>query len=89
MGAPKPEDLKPLLQRIATALERLAPPAPAEVSLDAADAFLWRAECAGRAGRVVLPENRRRSYNAGPRRTCRRWLLAPRTGRARPTRLRE
>ncbi len=59
MGAQKPEDLEPLLRRIAAALERLAPAAPAEVPLDAADAFLWRAERAGleavvRVNRVEL-----------------------------------
>ncbi len=56
MGAPKPEDLEPLLRRIATALERLAPAAPAEVSLEAAEAFLWRAE--GAALEAVLRVNR-------------------------------
>ncbi len=34
-------DLSPLLARIADALERLAPPAPARSDLDAADAFVW------------------------------------------------
>jgi predicted AAA+ superfamily ATPase len=37
-------DLVPLLDRIAAALERLAPPAPPKIDLDAADAFIWRAE---------------------------------------------
>ncbi len=36
--------LAPLLQRIADALERLAPAAPAPTALDAADAFAWSAE---------------------------------------------
>jgi predicted AAA+ superfamily ATPase len=34
-------DLVPLLARIADALERLAPPAPAALAIDAADAFVW------------------------------------------------
>src|SRR5271165_3673323 len=33
-----------LLSRIANALERLAPPAPAKPDFDAAEAFVWRAE---------------------------------------------
>ena len=33
-----------LLRRIAEALERLAPPAPAKPDFDAAEAFVWRAE---------------------------------------------
>jgi predicted AAA+ superfamily ATPase len=37
-------DLEPLLQRIAGALERLAPPAPPKNDLGAADAFIWHAE---------------------------------------------
>jgi len=37
-------DLVPLLNRIADALERLAPPAPPKGNLDAADAFIWHAE---------------------------------------------
>jgi uncharacterized protein len=38
-------DLDPrLLQRIAEALERLAPPLPALLTFDAADAFVWQAE---------------------------------------------
>ncbi|WP_425404738.1 ATP-binding protein [Hwanghaeella sp.] len=36
-------DLLPLLERIATALERLSPPAPAEDDLATADAFVWHA----------------------------------------------
>src|SRR5207244_1443468 len=32
------------LERIASALERLAPPAPAAADLAAADAFLWRSD---------------------------------------------
>jgi predicted AAA+ superfamily ATPase len=35
------ERLEPLLTRIAAALERLAPPPPAPIRLDAADAFVW------------------------------------------------
>jgi predicted AAA+ superfamily ATPase len=37
-------DLAPLLIRVAAALERLAPPAPATPDLDAADAFVWHAD---------------------------------------------
>jgi predicted AAA+ superfamily ATPase len=37
-------DLVPLLTRVADALERLAPPAPPQNNLDAADAFIWHAE---------------------------------------------
>ncbi|HEY5598066.1 MAG TPA: ATP-binding protein, partial [Kiloniellales bacterium] len=42
-----PQDLDPLLRRIADALERLAPPPPKADSLDSADAFIWRAEDGG------------------------------------------
>jgi predicted AAA+ superfamily ATPase len=38
--------LAPLLQRIAEALERGSPPAPAQVNLSTADAFVWHAETA-------------------------------------------
>ncbi|MEX0924183.1 MAG: ATP-binding protein [Rhodovibrionaceae bacterium] len=38
------EDLLPLLRRIAEALERLAPPAPAVFDAEAADAFVWHPE---------------------------------------------
>jgi len=37
-------DLLPLLERIATALERLSPPTPAQDDLSAADAFVWHAD---------------------------------------------
>lgn len=37
-------DLVPLLSRIADALERLAPAAPAALAVDAADAFVWHPE---------------------------------------------
>lgn len=37
-------DFLPLLERIATALERLAPPAPGQDDLAAADAFVWHAD---------------------------------------------
>jgi len=37
-------DLEPLLQRVADALERLAPPRPPTNDLEAADAFVWHAE---------------------------------------------
>ncbi|HEY1261056.1 MAG TPA: ATP-binding protein [Stellaceae bacterium] len=40
-------DLTPLLQRIADALERLAPAAPPPADLDAADAFVWHADRLG------------------------------------------
>ncbi|WP_133770949.1 ATP-binding protein [Enterovirga rhinocerotis] len=36
-------DCRPLLIRIAEALERLAPPASARLAIDAADAFVWHA----------------------------------------------
>ena len=39
-----PDTLLPLLERIAAALERAAPPARAPVDLAAADAFLWGPE---------------------------------------------
>jgi len=44
---PKPEDLIPLLRRVADALERLAPKVPGSAALDSADAFVWRAETNG------------------------------------------
>ena len=37
-------DLLPLLRRIAGALDRLAPAAPPDIDLDAADAFVWHAD---------------------------------------------
>jgi predicted AAA+ superfamily ATPase len=37
-------DLLPLLRRVAAALDRLAPEAPREADLDAADAFVWHAD---------------------------------------------
>ncbi len=36
-----PEDLVPLLRRVADALERLAPAAPPSAGLDSAEAFIW------------------------------------------------
>ena len=39
-----------LLERIANALDRIAPPAPAESTMEAADAFVWQAE-----NRSLLP----------------------------------
>ncbi|HEX9491146.1 MAG TPA: ATP-binding protein [Stellaceae bacterium] len=36
--------LEPLLQRVAAALDRLAPPPPPDLDLDLADAFVWHAE---------------------------------------------
>lgn len=52
-------DLKPLLIRIAEALERMAPPAPEAAALTDADAFVWEAEAArllpvARVARVEL-----------------------------------
>jgi predicted AAA+ superfamily ATPase len=44
MSQPKPDDLVLLLRRIAEALERLSPGAPASDDLEAADAFIWQAE---------------------------------------------
>ncbi len=38
------KSLEPLLRRVADALERIAPAPPADADLDAADAFVWRAE---------------------------------------------
>ncbi|GAB6843184.1 hypothetical protein HNR00_002615 [Methylorubrum rhodinum] len=43
-AAPTPADLLPLLERIATALERAAPPSVSKVDTSAADAFLWGPE---------------------------------------------
>ena len=37
-------DLLPLLNRIADALDRLAPPPPASIDLGASDAFVWHAD---------------------------------------------
>ena len=36
------KDLQQLLERIADALDRLAPPPPADLNLDVADAFVWQ-----------------------------------------------
>lgn len=41
-------DLRPLLERIASALERASPPAAGPVNFSAADAFVWSAEAGGR-----------------------------------------
>ncbi len=38
------DDLQHLLGRLVSAVERLAPPPPASIDLDAADAFVWEAE---------------------------------------------
>jgi len=38
------KDIEPLLRRVADALERVAPAAPASAGLDSAEAFVWRAE---------------------------------------------
>ncbi len=38
------KDIEPLLRRVADALERLAPAAPASAGLDSAEAFVWHAE---------------------------------------------
>jgi predicted AAA+ superfamily ATPase len=55
---PEP-DLAPLLARLVAAVERLAPPPPVEVDLDAADAFVWEAQAetlrpVGEVARVEL-----------------------------------
>ena len=42
--ADKPKDLGPVLDRIAEALERLAPAASSSDALDSAEAFVWHAE---------------------------------------------
>ena len=46
------ETLIPLVRRLAEALERLAPHAPAQLSLDGADAFVWRPAAQGRGGEL-------------------------------------
>ena len=38
------DDLPPLLERIAHALERLAPPTPASAPVESAEAFVWQAD---------------------------------------------
>ena len=40
----EPQDLVPLLRRVADALERLAPNVPASDGLETAEAFVWRAD---------------------------------------------
>ena len=44
MSPSEPDDLEPLLGRIAAALERLAPEPPLAVAMDSAEAFVWQAE---------------------------------------------
>jgi len=44
MSDGKPQDLAPLLTRIAEALERLAPPRPGTPDFAEADAYVWQAE---------------------------------------------
>jgi predicted AAA+ superfamily ATPase len=44
MSSPDSDSLHPVLQRIAEALERLAPAPSSAVALDAADAFVWHPE---------------------------------------------
>ncbi|MDH3475227.1 MAG: ATP-binding protein [Rhodospirillales bacterium] len=44
MAKRDPDALLPTLKRIADALERLGPPAPASAALDSAEAFVWQAE---------------------------------------------
>jgi predicted AAA+ superfamily ATPase len=44
MSPPPLESQADLLRRIADALERHAPPAPAKPDFDAAEAFIWRAD---------------------------------------------
>lgn len=41
------DDNRDVLARIASALERLAPPPPADLALDRADAFVWQADMKG------------------------------------------
>ncbi|MEQ1717103.1 MAG: DUF815 domain-containing protein, partial [Hyphomicrobium sp.] len=43
-----PADLVPLLERIASALERTAPAAPPAADFSSAGAFVWSAEAGGR-----------------------------------------
>jgi len=50
------DELKPILSRIAQALERLAPPAAGKPSLEGADAFVWHAD--GLALEAVAKVNR-------------------------------
>ncbi len=45
--------LLPLLRRIAEALERLAPPVPAHLTLEGADAFVWQPAAQGKNGRLL------------------------------------
>ncbi len=47
------ETLLSLVQRLAEALERLAPYAPTQLSLDGADAFIWRPAAHGRGGELA------------------------------------
>ncbi|MFZ1416098.1 MAG: ATP-binding protein [Defluviicoccus sp.] len=49
-------DLAPLLRRLADALERLAPPLPADAGLDDGDAFVWNPAASGL--RAVASVNR-------------------------------
>ena len=56
---PKSPDPIPLLQRVADALERLAPAPPASDPLDSADAFIWRAE---QDGLEAVPDVNRIDY---------------------------
>jgi predicted AAA+ superfamily ATPase len=44
MSPPESDDLRPLLGRIADALERLAPEPPLASAMDSAEAFVWQAE---------------------------------------------
>ncbi|MEO3430291.1 ATP-binding protein [Pelagibius sp. CAU 1746] len=44
MNSPDPDNLLPVLQRIAEALERLAPAPSSAVDMDGADAFVWNPE---------------------------------------------
>src|SRR6266404_2551011 len=59
----------PLLQRIADALERLAPAAPASAALDKADAFVWHADGA----RDILLDNTRRFAKGLPANNALLW----------------
>jgi predicted AAA+ superfamily ATPase len=46
-------DIQAVLNRIAAALERLAPPPPPEPALDAADAFVWHSDPSHGTGRLA------------------------------------
>ena len=49
------DHLLPTLTRIAEALERIAPPRPAQIALDAADAFVWHPDRSGGGALAPVP----------------------------------